>query len=105
MVRLFETKFLALLVCFTTALTMTSLNLKYSDYVLVRRTTCWGVWFAATDNLLGTEESYGTLNDDYVDCNFGVQFDWRPYDEVMITTVDREIWVVTKKTEIARMSA
>ena len=101
--QIFEkTKLLALLICITAAVTMSDCNLKFSDFVMVRQTTCQSIWFKASDDLKGTATSYGTLG---TDCNFNIEFDGLPYDEVLLTTNDKKYWAVTTKTEVAKMSA
>lgn len=83
---------------------MEQCNFIYSHYYKVRETKC-NRWFDSTDDLSGTQPDYGVLNGPLAtDCNYNIRFDSMSYDELLISTVDREKWVVITETERNRLA-
>ena len=85
----------ALLIKMCTTITINDCNLVFSEFFLVRRTTCPAQFFSANDNLDGTATAYGTYGSD---CNYGIPFNQYPYNRVLITTVDKTKWIIARKT-------
>jgi hypothetical protein len=76
---------------------MKDCNLKFSNFQLVRRTTCPANWFSATDILKGTAAAYGILG---TECNYGIKFDKLSYDEMLITSEDYDRWLVVPRSVV-----
>jgi hypothetical protein len=81
---------------------MNTCNVKFSDFIEVRRTTCLDQWFTANDDLFGTWESYGIYG---TSCNWNINFSQLDYDEILITTIDMLVWLVSERTVIEALSA
>ena len=64
-----KTILIALLVSIMATITIKDCNLKYSNFLKVRETTCPNNWFSADDNLFGIGASYGTYG---TDCNVNI---------------------------------
>lgn len=77
-----------------------------SDWTLVRRVQSGSTWHPSTDHLSGTDV-YGTPGGETDAATFSVNFetavpDW---DQALLITGDRQLWMVMNRTEIQKYGA
>ena len=80
---------------------MQQCHFKFSNFFLVRETTDLK-WHDAKDNLTGTKIDYGTYIEG-AQYNYGIQFNGLVYDCVLVSLVDRYMWVSISKDKVSSL--
>ena len=83
------------------AIKLNDCNLKFSNYTKVRWTRSTTNWFSPNDNLYGTAANYGTYGTDE---QWGIKYDYMSYNQVLLTSNDLLLWLVSERTVIEAMS-